>query len=686
MNKQIAGMMILIILFASCDRRNTMYSSETLLMKYYSPVIIDIKGKVQTALDFQRVKQFVNGYASVMDEAGKWGYIDTYGNMQIQAQFDEAHPFSCNRAVVETEGGLKVIDTQGRFVNLQRKYDRLGLMYTEGLLVFAQRTDNNNEYRVGFFDVYGRIFVEDIPMKMDTYMCTELYVPFHEGYCVVPNDGTTFIVDKHGRVSQYEFSVRYGARISDGLLQASIVCEDGVRKHGFVNADGNWAIPPKFTTSWQFSDGLAFVAKGEMQTEVVCIDKVGNEIFSLSEDLFPYDYKDGLAKVYRNHISYGFIDRNGNIVGTEYRYITGFQNGYAWVWPNNTYSTPNACLINDKGDVVICSGFTPASVMWNDGVNSMYQELEDIYVVSDKMIAYVASQIIVEYRKRFNIRQYDAKSIMRATYFMCKEPNSEYCIFGTPSHVGVCNMRGKITIPNQYEDVGQICPEYFECLDKSDGKWELKDHRNRLVIDGKYSCFHSVIGKTAVVADLRDDYLIDLNSGGKTRQYRELGYYSDSIRLTDGLMYPCDKAGNVLSRKGYYSCIPLHKDLYLVMDKGKAEGSLIDSNGNILMNRVLGGRISKENLIPVCREGKWGFVDVNGIPVLPFAYDDATEFYGDIAIVRIGDREGLIRKNGSWLLKPMRCKFLTRSTISFDKAAGQRLPYEHIPDSMQWCD
>lgn len=68
---------------------------------------------------FDRVESFADDYALVRD--GKWGYIDTEGNIAIPCRYDEAKPFADGKALVAVAGRWMKIDKNGMEVSNDNK-------------------------------------------------------------------------------------------------------------------------------------------------------------------------------------------------------------------------------------------------------------------------------------------------------------------------------------------------------------------------------------------------------------------------------------------------------------------------------------------------------------------------------------------------------------------------------------
>ena len=59
---------------------------------------------------------FDEGLQPVGNEEGKWGYMNTHGEMTIQFAYDRAEPFFDGLALVEKDGKLMYIDHGGAVV------------------------------------------------------------------------------------------------------------------------------------------------------------------------------------------------------------------------------------------------------------------------------------------------------------------------------------------------------------------------------------------------------------------------------------------------------------------------------------------------------------------------------------------------------------------------------------------
>ncbi len=167
---------------------------------------------------------------------GKWGYIDTRGEIVIQPEFVDSQRFSEGLAGVKIDDKWGYIDKTGnRVIPLQ--FDRAG-DFSEGLARVRIGT------KIGYIDKTGN---RVIPLQFDTAN------DFSEGLAGVKIGTKIGYIDKTGnRVIPLQFDTAND--FSEGLA--------GVRigdKWGYIDKTGNRVIPLQFNEAGNFSEGLAWV-------------------------------------------------------------------------------------------------------------------------------------------------------------------------------------------------------------------------------------------------------------------------------------------------------------------------------------------------------------------------------------------------------------------------------------------
>jgi hypothetical protein len=148
---------------------------------------------------------FSNGLAMV-DVDGKWGYINTAGEVVIAPQFARAMPFSDGVALVYVNGKAGYLDTSGNWV-VEPRFDQ-GEVFSEGL---------------------ARVHMNGSPIWQ--------YID--------PTGKTAFSIRCEGA---WDFH--------DGL---AVACRGS--KYGYIDRSGNMVIKAVLDRADSFSDGLALVGK-----------------------------------------------------------------------------------------------------------------------------------------------------------------------------------------------------------------------------------------------------------------------------------------------------------------------------------------------------------------------------------------------------------------------------------------
>lgn len=237
---------------------------------------------------------------------GKYGYIDTDGDLIISAQFNHADDFSEGLAKVKVKDNFGFIDEKGEFV-INPEFDD-ALPFSEGLAgvslggrafnLIVDRAPAGSR-KCGFIDKEGKWIITPV---------------FHE-------------------VKSF----------SEGI--AAVQVDD---KWGFINKSGKFVINPEYSSVESFSEGFAFVSTiywESFRRHVNLIDKSGN---FLEVDYLPNgSFSDGLAAV-KLEDNYGFIDKRGEIVVKPiYDSAENFKNGLAKV----SIKGENV-IINKIGDII----------------------------------------------------------------------------------------------------------------------------------------------------------------------------------------------------------------------------------------------------------------------------------------------------------------------------------------------
>src|SRR6266536_220632 len=274
-----------------------------------------------------------------VEKDGKWGFIDSTGQIKIPFQVDGANKFREGLALVRSGKKKVFIDTNGKEV-IAPEFDIVN-DFSEGIAAVNIGQVRNSIGLIAnpgdadhgaFIDHTGKT-VFDVPL--------DVTVGFHEGLVGVLLRGTVTYYDRSGR--KIPISTAYGPKtssFSEGLLPIEV--KD---KWGYVDKTGKIVIEPKFEDGESFHEGLAPVkVRGEV---VWCpADSSGNR--SGSSMMWGYTdktgrmvipqvlnsaepFSEGLAAVSKCDEAY-FIDKTGKtVISGNFRYASSFSGGLARV-------------------------------------------------------------------------------------------------------------------------------------------------------------------------------------------------------------------------------------------------------------------------------------------------------------------------------------------------------------------
>lgn len=265
-------------------------------------------------------------------EMGTWGYLDKTGNVAIKPKFSYVSLFSEGLAYAESKDTRQrgYINRTGKFIltfdympNLFPgdfteglapigKNDKWGFIDKSGAFVIAPEYDGVNSFSEGFASVrknnkYGVINRTGEMVVEPTY---EYIFPFRNGLALVRGNHSGFINTKGDLVIDFQ---KLGIEeVGEFSGEYAPVSKDG--KDGFINAEGQFVIPPIYTNVTSFREGLAGVSVNG---------------------------------------KYGFIDVSGQmVIPPQFEYAFSFRNGQAFVKQKGKWG-----FINRKGDMIVPAAF-----------------------------------------------------------------------------------------------------------------------------------------------------------------------------------------------------------------------------------------------------------------------------------------------------------------------------------------
>ncbi len=305
----------------------------------------------------------------IVNENGKWGYIDTTGEQIIPYQYDLAYNFTEERGLVavSVNGQYKYsyIDVNGTLYGdwnyteampfsqgyaLVRFFiDPLnlswGYMDKNGKVSPALGCSDARSFNAGLAAVNklnGWGFINKNLKEVVRGQYTAVGV-FSEGLCAVAMGKDTlqrwaYINGMGQQVTQMKYI--HASKFSNRMAAVCIEVEDKtLRKvtkkkvYGYIGGNGDFMIPAKFQEASDFNEGVARVKMNGIE---YFIDIMGTTVFTLDSAYHASDFHYGFAAVNTPDGRAYFIDKQGNIT-YDYNFVslTDFNNGYSFFTKRN---------------------------------------------------------------------------------------------------------------------------------------------------------------------------------------------------------------------------------------------------------------------------------------------------------------------------------------------------------------
>ena len=293
-------------------------------------------------INFNYGMMFSEGMVAVRT-GGKWGFIDTLGNLVVEPKFDETKIFNEGRAPVRIKNKWGFINVNGEVV-IPLEYSDVDL-FGEGLAPVKKWLNYS------YIDTIGNKVIDDIYIYASK---------FYEGLAFVNHLGSVSYINKFGKVviGSYDHGLMFGegfaavssgdkwgfidkrgelvidmkfddARyFSEGLAVASRKDADGCFKCGFINRHGDYVIEPQYEQCFIISEGYKILGHGG-DIEVCLLAENDNDQESNSVQIVQLP-EGGVGVIVDG--KYGYVNIDGRLVlKPEYKGAFVYVNGYAMI-------------------------------------------------------------------------------------------------------------------------------------------------------------------------------------------------------------------------------------------------------------------------------------------------------------------------------------------------------------------
>ncbi|EMY78910.1 hypothetical protein LEP1GSC060_0864 [Leptospira weilii serovar Ranarum str. ICFT] len=244
----------------------------------------------------------------------KLGFINGSGEMVIEPKYDRADDFHEDLTIVEQNQKRFVINTSDeKILELPNDIDIWN--FSEGLAVMY----HNNLY--GYMDLTG---FHTVPMQY------ERAEPFRLGLgCVQMKD-----TKKWGAINKSDKLVIPAKFLNSFSFFGDLaVVQESFDHTGCIDPNGDYAVPPRFKSIGNFSEGLA-LANDVKTGKTGFIDRTGRYVIQPNLE-YANDFSQGFAAIHDKKSKWGYIDAAGNItISTQFNSAGQFSEGLAEVLTN----------------------------------------------------------------------------------------------------------------------------------------------------------------------------------------------------------------------------------------------------------------------------------------------------------------------------------------------------------------
>ncbi|KAK3582429.1 hypothetical protein CHS0354_023975 [Potamilus streckersoni] len=651
--------------------------------------------RLLTSKQFDQVGMFRDGFAKVLMN-GKWGHIDKTGDFISSAEFDEVGDFRRNRARVRTQGTWGVIDEKGRFVVPDTVYNKVGDFYNSRALV------NKNGF-YGYIDRYGvevtpRDFLNATDFVdgkaivetkqgwnvIDTtgrFLCEKYYdfiEPFENGYARVWL--------KHWAMGKVGFININGDFVIPPQYDETGSFYDGAarvkvdKKWGYIDKSGLPLTKAKYDVARDFKEEAAAVL---ISNNWKFINKDGVEFPENLELNYVRDFSEGYAAV-KFGSNWGYIDKLGAVaISPIYKDALDFSNGRALVRKQN-----GKLILIDKGgrEKELDSAFLFVHPLFSVGTSFFlsktgYYGLVDTsgYIIHPPTFEAVQplrdGYAAVSVGGVWAIVNYRGEEVVEYKYNWIQsiEGDEEYWIMKDKLKWGYMSKFGGTAIAPSYysaypfsEGFASVVTvekglEQYRYINKNgsfiSNEWYVEGRKfssGRAAVRTKSkSNFYGFIGTSgSILIDSQFEEVRDFSEGlAAVRLIKDWRRTKLGIAFAQNL-YPL-KVGDVwgyIDETGDIKIVPVY-DSAGYFDKNNLAAvkiggirTHISKSGNIFSMNLAPGDIYgryefSEGLAAMYYEGKKGFINEKGLPVIKSLYQDVGKFSEGLAWVSSKESE-----------------------------------------------
>lgn len=302
-------------------------------------------GQMALECQYEEAMKFIDGVALVKTKVGNWEHINCKGELLHNCPWIDVYPYSEGLAAVR-----KPINDVDKICGITARY---GFINEERELVIPCDYSQVSSFRDGYArvtDVFGNCGFINKEGKIMHFL--DIVEPYNNPENVIPlpkewakNNDLSIINPFNFDLSGNPQEIR-SLYFKEGL--AIVLGNNG--KMGFINSKGKLVIPCKWSSAYNFHDGLAFVSdekqnefmppKGgliNLQGQIIIPTKwiyrfKFDQWFNSSITSQEIAFTEGLIAVKGKNNRWGFIDKRGKLqIPLRWMEVRSFREGYAAV-------------------------------------------------------------------------------------------------------------------------------------------------------------------------------------------------------------------------------------------------------------------------------------------------------------------------------------------------------------------